>query len=394
MPCILLNCYEYPPSIHGGVGTFTRDLAEGLTREGWTVWVIGVYSSSLYPLSHVTNEVKNGVNIVRIPQANTRVSLINMFIDRFRLYFYSKKLHYIHKFDIMESPESTGWYPFGSPIKPFVVRLHGAQVFFDAELSRKGSRLWHFFENLTIRNANFLVAVSKYCGNRTLEIIKYKKKFSTIYNGVDVDKILLMATDKTEPLLTDPYIVFANSVIPKKGIEELLLAFNTIAVEYPTLKLVVVGKALGMKTVGQTYLSYLTTLINPDIQSRVIFTGWLAEHSDVFNYLKHAKICIYPSHMEGQGIAPTEAMLLGRPVIFMENGPGPEVIDDRIDGLLVNTKSIKAIEGAIKELLLNADFCSELGLEAVEKVKTRFNKQTWLKDNISLYSNLINNNKK
>ena len=37
-----LITHEYPPDSHGGVGSFTRDLAEGLVQAGDKVTVIAV----------------------------------------------------------------------------------------------------------------------------------------------------------------------------------------------------------------------------------------------------------------------------------------------------------------------------------------------------------------
>ena len=58
---ILINCYEYPPHIHGGVGTFSRDLAEGLTIRGHKVHVIGIYNPILINSNVIIQEEINGV---------------------------------------------------------------------------------------------------------------------------------------------------------------------------------------------------------------------------------------------------------------------------------------------------------------------------------------------
>jgi len=33
-------CHEYPPCHHGGIGSFTKDLAEGLVKEGFCISIL------------------------------------------------------------------------------------------------------------------------------------------------------------------------------------------------------------------------------------------------------------------------------------------------------------------------------------------------------------------
>ncbi len=384
---ILLNCYEYPPFVHGGVGSFCRDLAEGLVKNGHNVHVIGIYNPILLNSKKIIIEKINGVQITRIPQSKIKPAQLQVIYDRIRLFYIIRKINIIEKFDLFESPESTGWLPFFVPIRPFVVRLHGAQIFFDTELKRKGSRLGHFFEKLTIKNADCLVSVSNYCGNRTLDLLKINREFKTIYNGVDYEKFQLVMNEVDTKIL--PNIVFANSVIPKKGVEELLKAFNIIGKEFPDLNLIIIGKSLGLYNGKNNYTKFLNELIDSDLKNRVTFTGWLDKHVDVIKYLATAKVCVYPSHMEGQGIAPTEAMALGRPVIFMENGPGPEVIEDGISGLLVDTTSVLAISEAIRQIIQNTEFANKIGLNAKVRVFEKFNKKRWLIENEIFYQKAI-----
>lgn len=383
---ILINCYEYPPSIHGGVGSFTRDLAEGAVKLGINVHVIGVYNPILLKLDKIIDENINGVRVIRIPQSNFPIPQLKVLIDRLKLFIIIKRLHKIEKYDILESPESTGWFPLFIPVRPFIVRLHGAQVFFDNELKRKGSRLGYYLEKRTIKNADSLIAVSNYCGNKTLSLLKINKEFKTIYNGIDIDKI----DSQIKAKKNSNTIVFANSVIKKKGVEELIKAFNLIGNDIPEFKLIIIGKSLGLVKGYGNYIDYLKTLIEDQLQDRVIFTGWLATHSSVIEYLSSANVCVYPSHMEGQGIAPTEAMALRKPVIFMNNGPGPEVITNNYSGLLVNTKSPQEIATAIITIIKNNELAEKFGINAREAVENKFNKKLWLEKNMEFYKNLLN----
>jgi glycosyltransferase involved in cell wall biosynthesis len=70
-----------------------------------------------------------------------------------------------------------------------------------------------------------------------------------------------------------------------------------------------------------------------------------------------AKLLVYPSHYEGFGIPPLEALACGVPVITANNSSLPEVVGDT--GEMVDSKNTEAITKAISEALNNWPELSE-----------------------------------
>ena len=66
---VTLISQDYPPFIYGGIGTFSHDLAEALSRKGINVNVItGIPKSLKYKVDFaVQRTVENGVNVFRLP---------------------------------------------------------------------------------------------------------------------------------------------------------------------------------------------------------------------------------------------------------------------------------------------------------------------------------------
>ena len=66
---VVLVSQDYPPFIYGGIGTFTHDLAEGLSRKGINVHVITGIPKSLKSIGDYAfqQSVENGVNVFRLP---------------------------------------------------------------------------------------------------------------------------------------------------------------------------------------------------------------------------------------------------------------------------------------------------------------------------------------
>ena len=76
---IIYICNEYPPAMTGGIGVFTKKLAESLAGKGHDITVVGLYQDCV----EEHNEEINGVKVIRLPAKGGRLGL---FVDRFNLY--------------------------------------------------------------------------------------------------------------------------------------------------------------------------------------------------------------------------------------------------------------------------------------------------------------------
>ncbi|CAN5669126.1 hypothetical protein BH11BAC3_BH11BAC3_19340 [soil metagenome] len=377
---ILYICNEYPPYKHGGIGSFTRDIAEGLASNGQDVTVWGLYNTT----ETLIEEVINGVHVFRNPYKPIK-SRFQQLHFIYQLNNQLKQFLKLHNFDIVECQEWQGLLPFGLNHPGYVVRLHGAAVFFDKLLNRPGNRMMHWLEKHTIKKAGHIIAVSDYCGDVTLKLVSVKKKYTVIYNAVNAARL-----NKFKQAGYKKYsIVFANSVLPKKGVFELATAFNLVHQKFPSASLTIIGK-LGYQENGKNIKDLVIGKLDAQSLPDVNITGWLANADDVYYHLAEAHICCYPSHMEGFGIAPVEGMALGKPVLFMKNGPGPEVIEDNVSGILADGKNSQDIANRIIELFegkIDAEF---LGKNAEQRVEKLFDlNKVFVNNNVNYYKNIL-----
>lgn len=378
---ILYICNEYPPHLHGGIGSFTRDIAEAMCQKGHEVAVWGIYPE----LDYCKEECINGVRVYRL-QGRKDSGRLNAFLYRYELYSQLKRFLRKRHFDIIECQEWRGLLPLGLHHPGFVVRLHGAAVFFDHLLNRVGGRLSHLFEKSMMKQSNNLIAVSDFCGRETLKICGIQKSYEVIYNAVNSKKL---ASFSQQYQKVPGKIVFANTVTPKKGVFELVKAFEIIVQKFPYAQLYIIGK-LEYHQHGKNIMNLLLETVNPKWHSSIHITGWLDSADAVYRHLAEAEVCVYPSHMEGFGIAPVEPMAMGKPVLFMQNGPGPEVIEDRVSGLLIDSTQPESIANGIEQVFNNHDLALKLGQEAIKRVHLLFDKETVFADqNEKYYANLI-----
>lgn len=79
---------------------------------------------------------------------------------------------------------------------------------------------------------------------------------------------------------------------------------------------------------------------------------------------------------EAQGQVTAEAQAMGVPVVAFNSGGINETIIDNKTGILVEDKSVFAFSQAIKILIDNQDLREEMGRDATEFIKQKFNLKT------------------
>ena len=386
-----LICDELPPGPHGGVGTFTADLAEGLAAAGHrvTIFVVEIGKRKHWSVNKELNESSNPkIVAIHLSSPGWMRWRPGALWIRWQLLQRLKTEHARDPLDLLECIDNGGMLPFGG-LKgiPTVIRLHGASYFFDRLLnSNTTDPFTHLLEKRTLIRADRIVGVSDYIAEAELALAGLKRKADcTIYNAVDMEVFSPGPAEEVEKGL----VVFANTIHPRKGIMELCKAMQIVCRRIPFARLVVIGKDMSVGASGRPLSEEAADEIEPDLRSRITFTGRLKYRAEVLAYLRRAHLCCYPSKLEGFGIAPIEAMAAGRPTIFSRNGPGPEVIEDGVSGLLCDPENPQDIAEKISSVLLDPALAERLGEAGRERVAAKFNRAHWIPENIAFYERTI-----
>jgi glycosyltransferase involved in cell wall biosynthesis len=384
--CLIIGGH-YPPFPHGGVGSFAVDLSEGIVKYGHQVTCISFYSSDELNYDHIITEMINGVKIIRVPKPYQQLTKRTRAI--FEKFFIAKLVRDLHRtdpFDIIECEDGGGLLALGRlPDIPKIARLHATTIYNDYVLKRKPSRLNHLFEYLWLRRANYLVAVSDYVGRTTLDLthLADKKKYSVIHLAINTDLIKPDWSIAVEPGL----IVFTGVVAPRKGVLELIQAMNIVFARDKNARLWIIGDNEYLVN-GFPYARQIIAHLEGEFRERVLFMGNQTRY-DLPGFIQKAELCCFPSHVETFGIGIIEAMAMEKPVIYMNTGPGPEIIEDRISGLLCDTWNPSDIADKILCLLTNPKAAQEIGRNARQRVVSKFDLKPWLIKNMDFYNDCI-----
>ena len=101
-----------------------------------------------------------------------------------------------------------------------------------------------------------------------------------------------------------PYLAFVGTLEPRKNLPALVDAFACVAAEAPRLRLVLAGQpGWGSDAVDRA-------VAQSGVADRVVRPGYLPDDT-LPALLRRAEAVVYPSHEEGFGLPPAEAMALG-----------------------------------------------------------------------------------
>jgi glycosyltransferase involved in cell wall biosynthesis len=212
-------------------------------------------------------------------------------------------------------------------------------------------------------------------GSRPIEVI---------YNPVDTD----FFSPRPEVEEDKGLIVYVGTLCKKKGVQQLIQAIPKVLRAAPGTRLWLVGRDWKDPETGKSYMSYLHTLIPADLRDRIIFKGPV-EHDEVPNVLAQAWICVFPSLMEAHPVVWIEALSMGKATVASETGPGPEVIQDGVSGLLCNPYDPDSIAEKILRLLWNEELREQIKKEARRQAVERFSISSIIEQNESFYQRCI-----
>jgi len=374
---IVFLCSEYPPFSHGGIGSFVYTAATSLVKQGVKTSVVGIYRDIPFQ-----KEINEGVTIFRIP--SKRIPKIGFILDNLNLLRLIKQIDRENPIDVIEGQEASfAFLPRNSSWKK-IIRMHGGHHFFYTELGKKPRPWRSWLEKRSFAKADFFCAVSNYVANRTRQLLKLGNKSITIIPN-SIDTQLFSPKDISE----EPgMIVFVGTIAEKKGVRQLIEAFPMVLNNDAAARLYLIGRdTFDIKT-HKSFFQELVKNLSKNVCESIHFIGPIPTQ-EVPSWLARAQVCIFPSHMEAQGIVIIEAMSCGKAVIASKTGPGPEIIDDGINGLLCDPFSPLSIAEKINTLLTDNNLRNTLGVNARNRVVVDFSSDLLVIKNIEFYKECI-----
>lgn len=375
--CFITSEYPKVNFPHGGVGTFIKVFAKQLSENGHKVSVIGINNYTK------KDEVEKDGDVTVYRLKPRRLKGLTWLLNNKTINSKIKEIHKKNPIAIIETTELG--LAFMSKIKTvkYVIRLHGGHHFFAEAENRKVSVWKAYQEKRSFKKADGFIAVSNYVKSHTQNYLSYNNKPIVVLSS-PVNTTLFTPN---KSLNADPYnITFVGTICEKKGIRQLIMAMDGLVDIYPNIKLNIYGRDWFFKN-GESYVEMLHKNYSDIISKCVNFHGSVS-YDTVPEVYGKATVCVFPSHMETQGLVALEAMLMEKAVIFTQNGPGPELITHKKTGLLCNPTSPEDIKEKIEWVLEHPKDSINIAKQARDFALNNFEIKGLTKKNIEFYNSI------
>jgi glycosyltransferase involved in cell wall biosynthesis len=249
---------------------------------------------------------------------------------------------------------------------------------------------WTTLAKMTARFAlmrcDRLIAVSRELARQAAELAASRNPAEVVYNGVD-SVLFAPCADKARARaalglpVEGTVVLTVGSLIPEKGVPELIETFARVGRDHPEVRLVVLGggpmradlEALGKRLGGG---------------GRILLPG-VVSNAQVADYMRAADILLHPSHAEGLPNVVLEAMAAELPVIASAVGGIPEAVVHGETGLLFEAKDAKMLGIHLRTLLEDRERALRMGRSGRDRVLARHSWEANAREHLRIYQSLL-----
>jgi spore coat protein SA len=221
-----------------------------------------------------------------------------------------------------------------------------------------------------------------------------------MYNGVDTEAFRPQGERPDEAraarehygLTDEPVVLYAGKIRESKGVGVLLAAMHRVWEKLPRAALVLVGGTeFGRgRTKRETPFFRQFREQVARAPGRVILTGFVPHEDMAPTYLLGDVFAAPSQKPEGMPMVLLEASACGLPLIATRLGGIPEVVQDGINGVLLdNADDPEELAGKIMALLQDAALSQRLGQKARERALERFSWQRIAQEQEAVYDRIV-----
>lgn len=259
---------------------------------------------------------------------------------------------------------------------PFITTVHG---FYKRRFGRRILPAW----------GERAVAISEPVGNHLRETFHLSlDRIRVIYNGVDFADFIdrFRSYDPREVRREygisekAPVVGVTARLVPDKGHEYLIRAVKRLESEFPDLSLLIVGDG--------RYREHLKGLAQElNLLERIYFTGNLR---DVSKPLAAVNVFALPAvWREGFGLSIVEAMICQKPVIVTNIWALNTLIQNGVNGILVEPRHVEDLARAIRLFLKDPDLRERISRAGQATAHERFSLERMVEELETVYRKVL-----
>ncbi len=278
-----------------------------------------------------------------------------------------------------------------SNVQPHVVHVHGSRAGFFVALARivlptlYTIHGFHLFqkplvlrwlalqaEQYTFHRASRIVFVSRYdlaCAKK-LRLLKKNKPHELIYNGISVHSL-----PQTEHQCSQ-HIGFIGRLEYQKD----PVLFLDVLEHLPEYSATIVGS-------GSLDALVRKEICRRGLTKRVNMLGSLSQ-SETLKVFSMLSVVVLSSRWEGLPLIVLESMSMGIPVVSVNVSGMSEVIENGIDGILVDTRSGESVAHGVRQVMQDSSLRTCIIQNARSKIEEKFSEEQMLQSLRRVYEEI------
>lgn len=271
---------------------------------------------------------------------------------------------------------------------PLVVGLYSDEIGNKAWIKeRKLNYLADWVGRVVLRHAQAIRSDSRTVAENISPIINKKVSFIPFLIG-NAETFQITGREKVaefrKKLLGDkagPLLFAANRLESEKNVSMLLKAVSIVKKDFPELILIIAGSGRMQND--------LMTESNQILGDSARWLGWV-KSDEMASYYQAADLFLITSNRESAARVLYESLLAGTPVISTNTAGANEIIDDGLNGRIINVGDSEAFAKATIEILSNKDLIEHMSQQAKIKGDSTVSNQAIIEKMKSFYRPVLN----
>lgn len=203
-------------------------------------------------------------------------------------------------------------------------------------------RAFRWMYRKALHKADLVICVSQYIKSNAVQYFpEHAHKFVVLFNATDptvfkpYGALAREALQASVPLSSEhQYLLYVGRLTPEKGVDVLIKAFALALQHMPTLRLIITGSSFFEGAAKTSYQQALIALAKP-ISHAIVFTGFVPHEKLKYLYSSVDLIVLPSVWQDPCPLVVLETMASGTCLVASKVGGVPEVVEDNLNGFLV-----------------------------------------------------------
>lgn len=204
----------------------------------------------------------------------------------------------------------------------------------------------------------------------------------TVHEGIDVEHVIAAPPVNVHEAFWLPHHapVVGNvaALVPHKGHRYLIDAAHLVVQEMPDARFIILGE-------GELRDHLEKQVREHSLEKHVLLPGF---RPDVLGCIKGFDLFVMSSVTEGLGTSLLDAMACRKAIVATSAGGIPEVVEDRVNGLLVPPRDAHALAAAIVRALKDENLRERMAEAGFARVNERFSVDQMVRATAAVYERL------